>query len=252
MISKRYNDVRRSNPPDFVVLGQNADLRISKPALVLRPLILSFAFSLFVGCNNQEPADSGATNPAVTDSIARDRQDSINRTLPGYVVDSILPVEEELRRFRMRIGGETISSLKGGASSRDSLVRNFLSSLQASDSAALKAMVLNAGEFAWLVYPESPYTRPPYTQAPALVWNQIENPSASGFTRLVRRLAGEKLAYAGYTCSKQSDRQGRNMIWTNCTVKVGEPGEKVRARRLFGSIIERDGQFKLVSFANEF
>ncbi|MEO7367338.1 MAG: hypothetical protein ABIZ36_05235, partial [Gemmatimonadaceae bacterium] len=238
--------------PDFVALEQKTNSGVSAHARVLRHLFLSFAASLFLACNNQKPSESGATNQVVTDSIARARQDSSNRTLPGYVVDSILPVEEELRRFREDVGGDKIRMLQGGASSRDSLVRRFLKALRSSDTSALQAMVLNAPEFAWLVYPESPNTKPPYTQSPALVWNQIENPSASGFTRLVRRLGGKHLTYTGYSCAKNPDRQGQNTIWTNCKMNLGEPGEKVRGRRLFGSIIERDGQFKLVSFANEF
>lgn len=214
--------------------------------------MLSSATLLLVACRGDEPKDPGTQNPVVTDSISRAREDSINRALPGYVVDSILPVEEELRRFKENVGGERVTMLQGAASSRDSLVQKFLKALQASDTSALRAMVLNAREFAWLVYPESPNTKPPYKQSPALVWNQIENPSASGFTRLVRRLGGEHVVYAGYSCSKHPDQQGRNTIWTNCRMRLGEPGENVRARRLFGSIIERDGQFKLVSFANEF
>ncbi|HUQ47092.1 MAG TPA: hypothetical protein VM053_02480 [Gemmatimonadaceae bacterium] len=189
---------------------------------------------------------------AAADSIARARQDSINRTLPGYVVDSILPVEEELRRFRAAIGGAAVSALGSAAPSRDSLVKAFMHSLSISDSAALQSMQLNAREFAWLVYPESRYARAPYRQAPALVWNQVQNPAASGFTRLVRRLGSRKLRYTGYECSPRPDREGNNVLWTGCTVRVAEPNEAARTRRLFGSIIERDGRFKFVSYANDF
>ncbi|MEO5904145.1 MAG: hypothetical protein ABIQ55_09050 [Gemmatimonadaceae bacterium] len=214
-----------------------------------------YAIALFttISCKAGARSSTSLVTDSVTlDSVARAKQDSINRTLPGYVVDSILPVEEELRRFRAAIAKDSVSALDGGAPTRDSLVRKLVHSLEVSDTAALQAMLLNAREFAWLVYPESPYTKPPYTQAPALVWNQIANSSASGLTRLVRRLAGEKLRFRGYTCSGKVDRQGSNKFWTSCIVSIGEPHETVRARRLFGSIIERDGQFKFVSFANEF
>jgi len=220
--------------------------------LIRRVLVLSAATLLIGGCENAPRSHPDVARSETADSIARGRQDSINRTLPGYVVDSILPVGEELIRFRAAIGGERVEFLHGGRMSRDSLVKYFATSLQRSDTAALKGMLLTASEFAWFVYPESPYTKPPYTQSPALVWNQIENPSASGFTRLVRRLAGKGLRYTGYTCSGGVDRQGRNMIWTNCSVNIGDDREPVRPRRLFGSIIERDGHFKFVSFANEF
>ncbi|MDP9205133.1 MAG: hypothetical protein M3P12_06715, partial [Gemmatimonadota bacterium] len=138
-----------------------------------------------------------AADSARADSINRARQDSINRASPGYVIDSILPVEEELRRFRSAIGGQPVTAFSGGSGSREALVRRFMKALAANDSVDLRAMALNAREFADLVYPESPYTHPPYSQSPALVWNQIQNPSASGFTRLVRRLANQPLRYVG-------------------------------------------------------
>jgi hypothetical protein len=193
-----------------------------------------------------------AAESAAADSIARARQDSVNRTLPGYVVDSILPVEEELRRFRVAVGGDSVSALENAAPSRDTLVKRFVAALSTSDTSALQKMLLNAREFGWLVYPESPYTQPPYTQSPGLVWNQIQNPAASGFTRLLRRLGGKPLRYDGYRCVPKSERQGRNVIWTRCTVSVAEANEAARKRKLFGSIIERDGRFKFVSYSNEF
>lgn len=193
-----------------------------------------------------------AADSARVDSTNRARQDSINRASPGYVVDSILPVEETIRRFRAAIGGEPVTELAGSSSSRDALVRRFMKALAAGDSADLRAMALSAREFADLVYPESPYTHPPYRQSPALVWNQIQNPSSSGFTRLVRRLGNQPLRYVDHKCDPAPDRQGRNLIWTNCFVRLRSLNEPTTRHRLFGSIIQRDGKFKIVSYRNEF
>src|SRR5512138_1154903 len=48
---------------------------------------------------------SAAADSTSADSIERARQDSINRSQPGYVVDSARPPEEDLRRFRDVLGG---------------------------------------------------------------------------------------------------------------------------------------------------
>ena len=168
------------------------------------------------------------------------------------MIDSILPVEETIRRFRVAVGGEPVTELAGASPSREALVRRFMKALAAGDSADLRAMVLSAREFADLVYPESPYTHPPYRQSPALVWNQIQNPSASGFTRLVRRLGNQPLRYVDHKCDADPDRQGRNLIWTNCFVRLRSPSEPATSHRLFGSLIQRDGKFKIVSYRNEF
>jgi hypothetical protein len=200
----------------------------------------------------KEQAQRLAADSARADSLSRAQQDSLNRTKPGYVVDSILPVEEEVRRFRMAVGGQRVTRLAGGSSSRESLVRRLMKALAADDSVELRSMELNAREFADLVYPESPYTRAPYRQSPALLWNQIRNPSASGYARLVRRLGQQPLEYLDHRCDARPDRQGRNLIWTNCFVRLMSPTGDTTKHRLFGSIIQRDRNFKIVSYRNEF
>jgi hypothetical protein len=200
----------------------------------------------------KEEPDRRIADSARADSMSRARQDSINRASPGYVVDSILPVEEEMRRFRVAVGGQPAIALGGGSLSREALVRRFMKALAAGDSSDLRAMALSPREFADLVYPESPYTNPPYRQSVALVWNQIQNPSASGLTRLVRRLGEQPLRYLDHRCDPNPDRQGHNLIWTNCIVRLSSPDGDTTTHRLFGSIIQRGGRFKIVSYRNEF
>jgi hypothetical protein len=216
------------------------------------PLLL--AFLLLAACvpGREERERQAIADSTRADSIARARQDSINRSSPGYVIDSILPVEEELRRFRQDIGGAPVKRLANGSASRNELVRRFMAALSLRDSADLVRMALQPREFADLVYPESPYTHPPYHQSPALLWYQIENGSSTGFTRLMRRLGGQLLRYVDSRCDAKPDRQGHNSIWTNCFVRVVGPAGDTTSRRLFGSLIERDGMFKIVSYRNEF
>ena len=186
------------------------------------------------------------------DSIARARQDSINRAQPGYVVDSILPVEEELRRFRAALPGDSATALIGGSRSREALVRRFVLALAANDTNDLRAMAVRGREFADLYYPESPYTRPPYRQSPALAWSLIQNPSTSGLTRLVRRLGGKPIVYLGHSCDPKIVREGKNVRYAGCLLRlVDEKGDTV-TKRYFGSILERDGRFKFLSYTNQF
>lgn len=200
----------------------------------------------------QAATAQAATAVSVADSVARARQDSINRTLPGYVVDSILPVEEALRRFRRVVGGTPVTSLRHASRSRDDLVARFLRAVIARDSTALREMVIDAREFADIIYPESPNMRPPYRQDPALVWRTIQNPSASGLKRLVRRAGGIPVRLAEYQCQPTPERQGRNRFWRNCQLVLIGPRGDSSTHRFFGSIVERDGQFKFMSYRNEF
>ena len=218
----------------------------------MRTVLFLLVFASACVPGREDRARSLAADSTRADSIARARQDSINRASPGYIIDSIRPVEEELEQFRQAIGGSDVTRFANASPSRNALVQRFMSALSRGDTAELRRMALQRREFADLVYPESPYTHPPYRQSPGLVWYQIENGSSSGFTRLLRRLGGQPLHYIDNRCDSKPDRQGRNQIWSNCRVRLVSENGDTTSHRLFGSIIERDRLFKIVSYANEF
>src|SRR5262249_17367765 len=138
-----------------------------------------------------------AADSARADSIARVRQDSINRAQPGYVIDSVHPPEENLRRFRAAVGGEPATKFTGGSSSRDSLVRRFLVAISARDPIAFAGMVMSGREFAYLYYPVSPNSHPPLYQPPAEEWSLIQIPSRAGMDDLLRKFGGQTVRYGG-------------------------------------------------------
>ncbi len=222
----------------------------------VRPILCLVTAALLYGCAT--PAERSAArgllpaaDSARRDSIARAQQDSLNRTMPGYVVDSILPVAEQVRRFAAQLREVPVAELQGASQSRDALVKRFVQAVVAADSADLLAMALTAREFIDLVYPESPATHPPYQQDPALVWRTIQNPSVSGFKRLVRRAGGIRMTLADYACDPAA-QQGKNRLWANCRLRlVGAAGDTT-THRFFGTILERNGRFKIISFKNEF
>jgi hypothetical protein len=166
------------------------------------------------------------------------------------VVDSIFPVEEALRRFRATLPYEA-GELENAAASSDELVQRFVVALEAADREALVRLVMNRSEFGYLYYEHTCYTRPPFELPPEVLWFQMQNRSGRGLTRLLDRLAGEPLGYLGYHCPEAAREEGPNRLWPDCMVRITSPqGESVEAR-LFGSILERDGRFKFVSYANE-
>ena len=168
---------------------------------------------------------------------------------PATVVDSIFPVEEEIRRFQAELP-EEITELKEGESSRDALVARFVAYMEAADTTGLAGLAMTPGEFGYLYYPTSRYTRPPYRLSPGLVWFQNQNQSSRGLTRLLRRYAGQTMGYIGFDCPDAAEVEGENRFWHYCTVRHLYQGDTVEVR-LFGSIWERDGRYKLVGFANE-
>jgi hypothetical protein len=168
---------------------------------------------------------------------------------PVGVVDSIFPIEEEIRRFR--VGLPEVTGFAGGAPSRDALVDRFVEVVESGDLNGLAPLLLTRSEFGYLYYPHTMYTAKPYELSPALLWFQMENLTSRSLTRLSRRLAGNPLHASGYTCEEPPAAEGANRVWNECRVRLSPPGEDPYEIRLFGSIVERDGIFKFVSYSSE-
>lgn len=157
---------------------------------------------------------------------------------------------EALARFRDGLPAAT--RLEGGASSRDALVRAFISALEANDTSAVRRLHVSRAEYAYLYFPTSVYMNKPYRQDPAVAWFLSVQNSEKGITRILRRLGGRALTFGGYDCGAEG-REGKNIFWRSCTVNYFDPQDGARVtRRLFGAIIERDGQYKFLSYANDF
>ena len=164
------------------------------------------------------------------------------------VVDSILPIEEEVRRFREGVGEEA-TLLVGGASSRDELVADFITALQAADTATIVAGALTPAEFIDLYFPHTVYMRPPYQMDPAYIWFQMQNQGSRGLSRALNRYGGRDFTYDGYACPDEPALEGPNRVWEKCVVRV-VGGAAAAELRLFGPIIERDGRYKFVMYGN--
>ena len=172
------------------------------------------------------------------------------RKKPGYVIDSILPIAEQLQRFRQ--GLDSVDRLTNGASSREELIRRFVHAVAVRDTAGLRSLILSQAEFAWVYYPVHPISRPPYEMTPQLFWFQTRSGSEKGISRLLDRLGGMKVEYVSHACpSAAAVEYGENRVHAQCEVAV--TGLAARpARRLFGAIVERRSVFKFVSYANDY
>jgi hypothetical protein len=165
-------------------------------------------------------------------------------------VDSALTRDEALRRFRADLT-EPAAGLADGATARDELVQRFIRALEQRDTAALASLVITRAEFAYLYYPTDPLSRPPYELSPALMWFRLQGSNRKAAAALLAKRAGRPLGYVGYHCAR-SDRQGDNTVWSECTITRQIPGSAgALEERLFGTILERDGRYKLVALRNQ-
>lgn len=210
------------------------------------------ALAVLVGaCERPRPIRGAA---AATEGAAstpdRARQDSIVRTRPGYVIDSIRPVEEQIRRFQADLGPRP-DGFAHGAPNREALVTELARAIERNDTAALTRLVVDRAEFGYLVYPASPNAKPPYRQAPDIVWLRRSASTAKGASRLLARFGGRPLTLRGPVCAAPPEHQGENTVWAGCVVRRPDAGRgDTTTLRLFGAIVERGGRYKFLSLAN--
>ena len=164
-------------------------------------------------------------------------------------MDSILPREEAVRRFRE--GLSAVDSLRDGATSRDELVVEFVRAVAEADTAAIARLAVSRAEFAYLYYPTAVEGKPPYDVEPGLLWFMVYQRSNEGARKALTRYGGRAMTLVDYDCGAGQHREGENTVYGPCTVRwTRETGDTVSAG-LFSKILERDGRFKVLSYANK-
>lgn len=165
------------------------------------------------------------------------------------VVDSIIPREEAVRRFRA--GLPPVDSLVGGERTRDALVKVFIHALGEADTAALAGLTVSRAEFAYLYYPTAAEGKPPYDLEPGLMWFMLSQRSNSGVRKALQRYGGSGMTLVDYDCGKGEVREGENTLVGPCTVRWTNGLGDTVAARLFSKILERGGRSKFLSYAGD-
>lgn len=166
----------------------------------------------------------------------------------GTIVDSILPIEEEVRRFT-EAAGPAPTSLDSEWTSVDALARDFVQALAARDTAFLTRVIVTPAEYIAFYFPHSVYMEPPYQMDPATIWFQMSSGSSRGLGRALARFGGKDLEMEGYACDV-AVQQGPNLVRERCRLRLRLDGESLEIR-LFGPVLERDGRVKFLTYGND-
>lgn len=180
------------------------------------------------------------------------QQDTAAHAQPAPAPDSVPTIDEQIRRFKAGLVGSAPTAFTGGATSRDALVAMLISAVEANDRAKADSMAMNVWEFIELYYPHTPFVRPPYELDPQHVWLLARADNDKGFRRLFDRYGADQLHFESYSCSADPEQQERNRIWSKCVVRWNPSRGAPREMEIFAAIIERDGHFKFLSYANDF
>lgn len=163
-------------------------------------------------------------------------------------VDSILPTGTALARFLA--GVDRPESLTGGSAGMNELIERFSDALAHQDSLALTEMSVTRAEYGYFYYPSSIYVQDPYELPPEVAWLLSSQENTKAMRRLMQRLGGRTVVVRAANCAK-TERQGANVVYSDCSVTVGSRHGSERVR-LFRSLLERGGTMKFLSYAGDF
>jgi hypothetical protein len=215
--------------------GLRTEVKVKHIFLVVTAAAITAAAACDSGVNAAGAASAAATDP---------------RRNPGYIVDSVLPMEEELRRFRAGMDHQP-TSLVHGLHSAEAAVQSLLSAAAKSDTAVLRQLHISREEFAFLYFPSSKFSKPPYELAPGLVWFQLTLESGKGITKLIAQVTNSEPDLDRIECSGLARIEGENRILSNCVTFWRSNTGAMRSGRIFGDMIERAGRIKFLSYAND-
>ena len=210
----------------------------------LKRLVPVAVLLMGAGCDMTQAATTGKEGGVALVSVTQG-----DGARPAPAADSILPMATMIARFQADL--PVVASLGDDAPrSVGELIARFVEAVEDSSTDALAALTLSRAEFAHLYFPSSAHARPPYAQPPAVNWLLLEQNSLKGQSRLLRRFGGKRLPVASHHCTGAPLIQGANRIHEACTLRISSADGWTEDVRLFGSIVERDGRFKLLSLSN--
>jgi hypothetical protein len=166
---------------------------------------------------------------------------------PEQVVDSVIPREEALRRFRE--GLPEVPRFEGGAPSRDALLRAVAAGIAAHDTAALQALTVSRAEFAWLYYPTARQGLPPYDLAPALYWFTIDSRNHRALGHLLEG-STPGLRFVSADCGTAATTEGANQVWGPCTFSLAPAAGGAVKVRYLSLVVEREGTWKVLQYSD--
>lgn len=197
----------------------------------------------------RQPIPSGISPAMVewrTDGLIVPSPDSLRR-IPGYIVDSIFPPAEAIRRFQATVEGPAPTRLTGGAPDTETLLRRYWSALVRHDTAGVKSLVLSHREFAYLYFPESVIFAS--GMQPSAAWILYESTTGRGLSRAWRAAGVADTTVVSTPCRDRTRDEGKSHTYGPCAV-VLRKGASFDTLWIAGTVIRRDGVHKLLGLDN--
>lgn len=142
--------------------------------------------------------------------------------------------------------------LMGGRPAADSLVAAVLDGLGRSDTALLKELLVTRDEYMKVIYPELgkhwPGARDGRPEIAEALWTNHAGNAMKGLRRALRDLGGQQLSLKRVEFADGTKEYVSYTTHEGTIVTAADARGKERTIGAIGSIVEKDGVFKLLSY----
>lgn len=146
-----------------------------------------------------------------------------------------------------RIAGREPRSLRHAQPSAEALAERVLEALAKQDEQSLKGLVLTKEEFCTYVWPELPSSEIKNLTCD-WVWDSFYPSDVAGLRQTLRMHGGKQYSLVRVRFAKGVTEYKTFKVHEESRVVVKDDSGQEREFKLFGSMLELEGQFKLLSF----
>jgi hypothetical protein len=148
---------------------------------------------------------------------------------------------------RAAVSSGRARSLSYASSSVEELVRNAMRAVSAGDKRTLTALRITEAEFREYVWPELPASKVPNVTV-EFAWNQASLNNHAGYERVLQNHQGRLYEFVSIRFLEGVTDYATFRVHNKAILTVRDEAGQTREVRLFGSVLELDGQYKLFSY----
>lgn len=141
--------------------------------------------------------------------------------------------------------------LEGASASPEALAAAVLDGFARKDRAALERLVISRQEFIDHVWPVLPASRPERNLSPQFVWDDLSGKSRLHLARNLTLPLPAGVRVSGIEFRGETTRYGALTIHRESVLTVTDLQGRPATLRLFGSMLERDGRYKVFSYVTD-
>lgn len=137
---------------------------------------------------------------------------------------------------------------EGAFESVEALGERVVIALNRGDEEELHRLRVTKEEYLGWMWPQFPASRPPIGFPPEFAWSNLETRSRVALSKALRSYGKSRLRYVGIRFERPEERYRNFRLKRGSVLVVQTPQGQQITLRFLGSVVERNGQYKLLSY----